>query len=556
MSQLGKDVRCVSATYVLPPFTNTHRYISFSKFAGTSRPPFHGVTPEMPLTLTGSMLAGLFLFIPGLLAVNEVSLKSTGLRVCALQGATAKLRCLYPPNSKHGYTNLYWFKVNQKWKWRGKTIPEDLVTDPEYEGRLVFDRSFIEIRNLRKSDKGDYHFRFKAEPYGWMNSARRINLIVTNLQMRMSPALVKKGKNVTLICSTTCTLSDNPTYIWYKNGKMAKCTKTSRVYLTSVSRKHAGSYSCAIKGYEDLRAPAVCLLGNCWNVSYTPNTICGFAGSYVDLPCTYTYPRSLNITETLWVNNTDLKMEPEDLSRYPEYEGRVEYRGNGRDCTLRIKDLRKSDSAKYRFLFKKAKGTYFNSSAVSLSVTDLHVHVYPAVVEEGDFVWIRCHTHCGLLQSYGGFIWYKDGQRILNPNQDEGYMILNIVSSEDAGSYSCALVGQELRSLEATLTVTKGPVPILTIVLGLVVFLTVGALLVFIYSTLKRRNAGGYNTRTNTQTVNNDDAFIDSSSNHENIEHIYADPDENDDMYTALRRGHLHFVYETIQRRESPQDLD
>ncbi|KAK6298506.1 hypothetical protein J4Q44_G00315610 [Coregonus suidteri] len=75
--QLGKDVRCVSATYVLPPFTNTHRYISFSKFAGTSRPPFHGVTPEMPLTLTGIMLAGLFLFIPGLLAVNEVMAKVT-----------------------------------------------------------------------------------------------------------------------------------------------------------------------------------------------------------------------------------------------------------------------------------------------------------------------------------------------------------------------------------------------------------------------------------------------------------------------------------------------
>ncbi|XP_023845480.1 uncharacterized protein [Salvelinus sp. IW2-2015] len=517
------------------------------------------VTVEIPMTLTGRTLFGLFLVIPGLLSVNVVSFTCAELTICALQGATVKVRCLHPPNSKSEYQNLYWFKKTQMWKWRNKTIPEDLSTDPEYKGRLTFGgRSFLEIRDLRKSDEGVYRFRFKAESSGWINSAPGIKLIVTNLQIKKD--FVTNGLGVKLTCTTTCTLSDNTIYVWYKNSNITLLTNTS-LFLKPVKGMNAGSYSCAIKGYEDLRAPAVCLQRNCLDVSYTPKTICGFPGSYVNLSCTYTFPRSLNITKTLWVNNTDLKMEPEDLTRYPEYVGRVVYRGNGNDCTLRITDLRKSDTSKYRFLFKTQE-TYFNSPAVSLSVTDLYVHVYPAVVDQGASVSIWCHTQCGLPQGFGGFILYKDGQRIPSPNGEEGYITLHTVSSEDAGSYSCALIGQdELPSLEATLTVTKGPVSVLIVVLGVVALLTVAALLVFTFSTLKRRNMGGHDIRMNVQTVNNDGAHLDvsrreSSPDYENFEHIYADPDEFDDTYTALRRGHWHSVYDIIQRRESPQNLD
>ncbi|XP_070959165.1 neural cell adhesion molecule 2-like [Oncorhynchus clarkii lewisi] len=521
---------------------------------------FQSVTAEIPMTLTGRTLFGLFLFIPGLLSVNVVNFTCAELTICALQGQTVKVRCLHPPNTRSEYQHLYWFKKKQMRKWRDKTIPEDLSTDPEYKGRLTFGgRSFFEIRDVRKSDEGVYRFRFKAESFGWINSVPGIKLIVTNLQIKKDS--VTNGQGVKLTCTTNCTLSDDPAYIWYRNAKTVPHTNTFSLSLNSVNSRYTGSYSCAIKGYEDLRAPAVCLQRNCLDVSYTPKTICGFPGSYVDLPCTYTFPRGLNISETLWVNSTDLRMEPEDLTRHPEYVGRVEYRGNGSDCTLRITDLRKSDSSKYRFLLK-TQGTYFNSSAVSLSVTDLYVHVYPDVVDQGASVSIWCHTQCGLPQGFGGFILYKDGQRITSPNGEKGYITIHTVSSEDAGSYSCALIGQDgLPSLEATLTVTKGPVSVLIIVLVVVVLLTVAALLVFTFSTLKRRNMGGHDIRMNVQTVNNDGAHLDvsrreSSPNYENVEHIYADPDEFDDTYTALRRGHWHSVYDIIQRRESPQNLD
>ncbi|KAF5897887.1 sialoadhesin-like isoform X1, partial [Clarias magur] len=59
-----------------------------------------------------------------------------------------------------------------------------------------------------------------------------------------------------LICKTTCTLSNNPTYIWYKNGQRVTEQDRNDEYLDA-SSGNAGSYSCAVRGHEDLRSPAV-----------------------------------------------------------------------------------------------------------------------------------------------------------------------------------------------------------------------------------------------------------------------------------------------------------
>ncbi|KAF5889560.1 sialoadhesin-like isoform X1, partial [Clarias magur] len=59
-----------------------------------------------------------------------------------------------------------------------------------------------------------------------------------------------------LICKTTCTLSNNPTYIWYKNGRRVTDQDRNDEYL-DVSSWDAGSYSCAVRGHEDLCSPAV-----------------------------------------------------------------------------------------------------------------------------------------------------------------------------------------------------------------------------------------------------------------------------------------------------------
>ena len=77
--------------------------------------------------------------------------------------------------------------------------------------------------------------------------------LYSDLQVKVTPAR-KAGKR-TLMCITTCTLTDNPTYIWYKNGHKVKEDTSS---LNSDSFSDADSYSCAVKGYENIFSPAVC----------------------------------------------------------------------------------------------------------------------------------------------------------------------------------------------------------------------------------------------------------------------------------------------------------
>ncbi|XP_036804222.1 B-cell receptor CD22-like [Oncorhynchus mykiss] len=76
----------------------------------------------------------------------------------------------------------------------------------------------------------------------------------------------------------------------------------------------------------------------------------------------------------------------------------------------------------------------------------------PMSVSEGERVTLRCRTQCtiGLNPTY---IWYKNGQSLTKPITSYNSLILDPVSSEDAGNYSCAVEGLErILSPEETLT--------------------------------------------------------------------------------------------------------
>uniref|UniRef100_A0AAZ3SVY5 B-cell receptor CD22 n=1 Tax=Oncorhynchus tshawytscha TaxID=74940 RepID=A0AAZ3SVY5_ONCTS len=271
----------------------------------------------------------------------------------------------------------------------------------------------------------------------------------TDLQVKVT-ADTEAGKR-TLTCSTTCTLTGNPTYIWYRNGQ-------SLAWLTSqqhsVWSSETESYSCAVKGHEDLRSPAVCQ--KCWSVTYTHQSICTLKGSTVDISCSYTYPSYHEIKQAFWFTKWS-GMEPEDLSSVPGYEGHIEYLGDKEsDCTLRITDLRLSDSAGYRFRFITS-GEKFHGSTVSLTVTDVVLEMDPTSVSERENVTLRCRTNC-TLDPITVYSWYKNGQSVPNSNTSSPVYILFSVSSEDTGRYSCSVEGHEdLPSAEETLTVRYGP---------------------------------------------------------------------------------------------------
>ncbi|XP_064857178.1 uncharacterized protein LOC115126155 isoform X2 [Oncorhynchus nerka] len=380
----------------------------------------------------------------------------------------------------------------------------------------------------------------------------------TDLQVKVTPD-TEAGKR-TLTCSTTCTLTGNPTYIWYRNGQ-------SLAWLTSqqhsVWSSETESYSCAVKGHEDLRSPAVCVQGhNCWRVTYTKRRICVLKGSTVNISCSYTHPTSYIEQGSFWFT----RKHPVDVRSYPESAGRVQYNRNTENHhTMTITHLTEKDSAEYKFrLITTDEGRFSGLPGVMLTVTDILLEMDPTSVSEGERVTLRCRTQCtvGLNPTY---IWYKNGQSLTNPITSYNSLILDPVSSEDAGNYSCAVEGLErILSPEETLTVRWKQISVLTAAVGIIVVVLVLILCLSGLMWFRKKNS----TSTSNTRDTADDGQGDSSPVYDNISNMAMNPtaaqtestDNQDDVHYAS----VHFshsknqevpLYSTVQLHQ-PQKQD
>ncbi|KAK6300909.1 hypothetical protein J4Q44_G00290070, partial [Coregonus suidteri] len=147
----------------------------------------------------------------------------------------------------------------------------------------------------------------------------------------------------------------------------------------SVFSVDAGSYSCAVKGHEDLRSPVVCVRDkNCWSVTYTNRRICVLKNSTVDISCSYTHPSSYIEGGSFWFTQKD----PLDLSSYSKYAGRVRYNRNTENHhTMIITDLTENDSAEYKFrLLTTNEGRFSSLTGVILTVTGNTLHTVTTVI--------------------------------------------------------------------------------------------------------------------------------------------------------------------------------
>ncbi|XP_049325988.1 B-cell receptor CD22-like [Astyanax mexicanus] len=152
------------------------------------------------------------------------------------------------------------------------------------------------------------------------------------------------------------------------------------------------------------------------------------------------------------------KEEPTDLSVDPDYSGRVEcLTDNKTYYSLKLSNVTRKDEHKYNFRIKAdEKKKWIGKPGVALSVTELHVES-PGEVTEGVSAVLTCKTTCSLTDPT--FIWYKDGRPLTTEMiQKNQQLHLQTVSSEDAGSYSCAVRGSEhLPSTAQTLRVRHTP---------------------------------------------------------------------------------------------------
>uniref|UniRef100_A0A3B5AP62 B-cell receptor CD22 n=1 Tax=Stegastes partitus TaxID=144197 RepID=A0A3B5AP62_9TELE len=185
---------------------------------------------------------------------------------------------------------------------------------------------------------------------------------------------------------------------------------------------------------------------NDWGVIYPSTHICALKGSRVEILCTYAYPlrkdgRNTTVEETFWFS----KQSPfsyVDLRTDPDYSGRVQYHRGNNDCTLRITDLRKSDSAVYKFRFttNQSGGKYTGLPGVTLSVAG---NIFTGSQLESTYrthfydTELTCHSNDQQADT-PSYIWYKNGVKV---TEEKRYFHLQTFGRSDR--YYCAAKGQK-----------------------------------------------------------------------------------------------------------------
>ncbi|XP_036453773.1 sialoadhesin-like [Colossoma macropomum] len=174
-------------------------------------------------------------------------------RVCALEGSSVDFPCTYSYPRDQTVTKTFWYY------FRPQVEPTDLSVEEQFAGRVEFlgdkERNCtLRMNNLTKSDSGEYHFRFITDTAGGRFSGEPgVILSVADLQVKVSPTTPSEGQTVTLTCISTCTLPNNTTYIWYKNGQPItnRPTRYNKLYLESANTEDVLQYSCAVGGPDE-----------------------------------------------------------------------------------------------------------------------------------------------------------------------------------------------------------------------------------------------------------------------------------------------------------------
>ncbi|KAF4093307.1 hypothetical protein AMELA_G00000720, partial [Ameiurus melas] len=170
--------------------------------------------------------------------------------ICSLIGSSVDIHSYFTFPDRYKVTKVFWFFKDQ-----AGVEPVD-VREDEYQGRVQYTQisqntCSLRITNLRERDAQTYRFRFYTDG-GNYTGEPGVSLSVTDLKVTVSGW---SEKYMTLSCITTCTLSNNPTYIWYKNRQRVSECESASCSVAAVGG--AVSYSCAVEGLYSLLSPPV-----------------------------------------------------------------------------------------------------------------------------------------------------------------------------------------------------------------------------------------------------------------------------------------------------------
>lgn len=213
------------------------------------------------------------------------------------------------------------------------------------------------------------------------------------------------------------------------------------------------------------------ILAGDWSVHLPSGPICAVIGSSIEIPCSYDYPQTSNETRgegrpsaqggggeggqkymvlsEMWCLEDSRCItaryvyHSDHIFPDPSYQNRVQYLGGpgSKVCSLRITDLRQSDSGTYVFYLITNHSTEKmpEQAGVQLLVADSPSAVTalaspPRGITEGATLRLAC---CSPAEPQANVIWYKStSDSVTHTGQ-----VWNIskVTSDDSGSYYCQM---------------------------------------------------------------------------------------------------------------------
>ncbi|XP_073716123.1 B-cell receptor CD22-like [Misgurnus anguillicaudatus] len=283
-------------------------------------------------------------------------------------------------------------------------------------------------------------------------------VVLSDLQVETNQS-VKEGDSVTLTCKTTCSLTEETTFIWYRytdiftKGRIA----WNQLHLQSVSRDDFGVYRCAaaVRGPERLLfSPGIHLTvyhldQPDWGVNYSPSYVCAVRSSTVRINCTLKYPSGHVVNIAFWTKAIELHTAEPNLCVDPKYKRGVCQRENQDTHSITLTNVTEADKRIYycRFITDQTGGKWRGVPGVQLDVTDLQVETNQRV-KEGDSVTLTCKTTCSLTEETT-FIWYRNAQRFTKGRITLNQLHLQSVSRDDSGVYRCDAVRGSVRLLSS-----------------------------------------------------------------------------------------------------------
>ncbi|KAK3530345.1 hypothetical protein QTP86_023964, partial [Hemibagrus guttatus] len=318
--------------------------------------------------------------------------------------------------------------------------PPDLALEPEYRGRVQYDRDreqswTLRLSNVTEEDQRKYYAVVILTSGRRLEGGYGVNLTVTGLQVEMNRDTVVEGDEATLTCKSACILTETPTFTWYKQGLELRFS-ISKLHLPSVSQRDAGSYSCALSG-QSYRSPAVNL-----NVFYPPKSVLVFITP------------SEEIMEYRVVTLTCSSDANPPVQSYTWYKGKIAISTRQ---SYSINKVSSEDSGEYRCRVENQYGEKYSDGAtvnVLYPPKRVTVIISPSgEIVEGGSVTLTCSSDAN--PSAQSYVWYK-GKSVIGIGKTYS---INKTSSENSGVYACKSgnVYGEKYSSEVTLNVLHPP---------------------------------------------------------------------------------------------------